>query len=654
MRGGALSIGALATYTRAHPLAARAQALPDPRRGGARGRRRPDPEPRHARRQRRQRARRPATPCPCSRPPTPSSCSRSARGTRRVPFDAFYTGYRKTVRRPDELIAAIEIPAVRGRQWFRKVGTRAAQAISKVVMAAVADAAARDRARQRRADRRAAPEDRGAPRRGRLDRRSARGLLDRGDPADRRPALDRRLPPPRRRRTCSNSSGGRRRDDAVLRRRALAADLRRGLREANGARRELPWRRRPPRSPSTRSTAARRSSSPTRHRSWEPSRCTPSTSSRRTLPPSPRRSGCPSAWLPWSWRASREKLAREPVEDFRIDFEDGYGNRPDAEEDGHAVSAAREVAAGSGGRNAAAFHRHPDQAVHRGAEAPAASARSTSSSPRSLDGPGRLPENFVVTLPKITSPEQVAALADLLDAAREGARIFRPGALRARDHGRDAAVDHRPNGRIAILPSRRRRGAGRCVAAHFGTYDYTASLNITAAHQHMAPPGLRLRAARHAGGAGRHGRLALRRSDERPAGPAAPRGEAKTLSGPPDPGEPRGRARRLEAPLRPRAALARERLLPGLGPAPRAAPDPLRGAATRSSWRASTPRRRGCATSSRRPARRRSSERSSTTRRPARACSTTSCAPGAAAPSPSRRPSRRAASPSRSCAAGRS
>jgi xanthine dehydrogenase small subunit len=61
----------------------------------------------------------------------------SAAGTRRIPFDAFYTGYRATVRRPDELIAAFEIPAIRGRQWFQKVGTRAAQAISKVVVAGV-------------------------------------------------------------------------------------------------------------------------------------------------------------------------------------------------------------------------------------------------------------------------------------------------------------------------------------------------------------------------------------------------------------------------------------------------------------------------------------------------------------------------------------
>jgi CO/xanthine dehydrogenase FAD-binding subunit len=62
---------------------------------------------------------------------------RSAAGTRRVPFTAFYTGYRQSVRRPDELIAALEIPAIEGSQWFRKVGTRAAQAISKIVIAGV-------------------------------------------------------------------------------------------------------------------------------------------------------------------------------------------------------------------------------------------------------------------------------------------------------------------------------------------------------------------------------------------------------------------------------------------------------------------------------------------------------------------------------------
>lgn len=62
---------------------------------------------------------------------------RSAEGVRRASLNKFYTGYRTTVMRPDELIVAIEVPRVEGKQWFRKVGTRAAQAISKIVMAAV-------------------------------------------------------------------------------------------------------------------------------------------------------------------------------------------------------------------------------------------------------------------------------------------------------------------------------------------------------------------------------------------------------------------------------------------------------------------------------------------------------------------------------------
>ena len=65
---------------------------------------------------------------------------RSAAAERRVPFTEFYTGYRSSVRKTDELIVAVEVPKQNGSQWFRKVGTRAAQAISKVVMAAVRDA----------------------------------------------------------------------------------------------------------------------------------------------------------------------------------------------------------------------------------------------------------------------------------------------------------------------------------------------------------------------------------------------------------------------------------------------------------------------------------------------------------------------------------
>ena len=65
---------------------------------------------------------------------------RSADEERRVPITQYYTGYRATVMRPDELIVAIEVPPVEGKQWFRKVGTRAAQAISKIVVAGVRSA----------------------------------------------------------------------------------------------------------------------------------------------------------------------------------------------------------------------------------------------------------------------------------------------------------------------------------------------------------------------------------------------------------------------------------------------------------------------------------------------------------------------------------
>ena len=89
---------------------------------------------------------------------------RSVSGTRRVPMTSFYTGYRQTAARPDELIVAFEIPAVRGRQWFRKVGTRAAQAIAKIVVAGVWDAEPASGDRQCGADAVAAVTDRAGAR----------------------------------------------------------------------------------------------------------------------------------------------------------------------------------------------------------------------------------------------------------------------------------------------------------------------------------------------------------------------------------------------------------------------------------------------------------------------------------------------------------
>ena len=68
---------------------------------------------------------------------------RSSDGERRIAVTEFFTGYRATVMRPDELIVSIEVQPVDGMQWFRKVGTRAAQAISKIVVAGIRDGAPR-------------------------------------------------------------------------------------------------------------------------------------------------------------------------------------------------------------------------------------------------------------------------------------------------------------------------------------------------------------------------------------------------------------------------------------------------------------------------------------------------------------------------------
>ena len=80
--------------------------------------------------------RRPAIRCRCWPPPTRASSCAISDATRTVPFDSYYTGYRKSVRQPDELIVAIEIPRIDGAQWWRKVGTRRAQAISKIMIGA--------------------------------------------------------------------------------------------------------------------------------------------------------------------------------------------------------------------------------------------------------------------------------------------------------------------------------------------------------------------------------------------------------------------------------------------------------------------------------------------------------------------------------------
>ncbi len=181
-----------------------------------------------------------------------------------------------------------------------------------------------------------------------------------------------------------------------------------------------------------------------------------------------------------------KKLESEAVEDFRIDFEDGFGNRPDSEEDFHAARAAEEVSKGLANRTLPPFI---------GIRIKPLSEELYVRSLRTLDiflttllncGSRTLPENFVVTLPKIPIPEQVACLAGTL-AKLESKLSLTVGTLKMElmIELTQSLFDH--DGRFN-LPLLLQAADGRCIAAHFGTYDYTASRNITAAYQEMSHP----------------------------------------------------------------------------------------------------------------------------------------------------------------------
>jgi citrate lyase beta subunit len=180
------------------------------------------------------------------------------------------------------------------------------------------------------------------------------------------------------------------------------------------------------------------------------------------------------------------KLQTEPVEDFRIDFEDGYGVRSDQEEDATAESAAREVA-----RGLSQGTLPPFVGIRVKPFTPEFARRSA----RTLDlfvttlleeTGGRLPDHFVVTDPKIVVPEQVSAIADLCDAIEERTGLD-PGALAIElmIETPQSILDAQGG---AALPGLIEAARGRCVAAHFGVYDYTALLGITARHQDLDHP----------------------------------------------------------------------------------------------------------------------------------------------------------------------
>jgi citrate lyase beta subunit len=174
-----------------------------------------------------------------------------------------------------------------------------------------------------------------------------------------------------------------------------------------------------------------------------------------------------------------DKLGREPVEDFRIDFEDGYGHRPDDEEDGHARSAARELAVGMAAGTLPPF---------TGIRIKSLSGELHRRALRTLDlfittavEAGGLPEGFTVTLPKIQDGEQVVVLAEALGEL-ERALGLDPIPVELMVETPQMIVDRDGSAGVRKFVD---AGQGRVRGAHFGTYDYTASLSITAAYQTM-------------------------------------------------------------------------------------------------------------------------------------------------------------------------
>lgn len=182
----------------------------------------------------------------------------------------------------------------------------------------------------------------------------------------------------------------------------------------------------------------------------------------------------------------REKLGREAVEDFRIDFEDGYGTRSDTEEDGHAVAAAREVAAGMTANTLSPFIGIRIKTFSDELHARAIRTLDLFLTTLTESTGGRLPGNFVVTLPKILTPEQVAALVAIFDQIESKLGIA-AGSLKMEMMIETTQSIVAEDG-ASNLPRFLQAARGRCRGAHFGTYDYTASCSITAAYQDMLHP----------------------------------------------------------------------------------------------------------------------------------------------------------------------
>lgn len=196
----------------------------------------------------------------------------------------------------------------------------------------------------------------------------------------------------------------------------------------------------------------------------------------------------PSLWLAHAvYERVVEKLTRAPVEDLRLDFEDGYGPRADAEEDATAREAAR--------RLAEAWRVAEGKLPRVGIRIKPFTRESVERSAKTLDlflgalleATGKqLPEGFVVTLPKVTLPQEARLLSGLLDDL-EARHSLERGAVKVELMVESPRALVGQRGELH-LPELVRAAQGRCVAVHLGAYDYAAACGVVAAHQSLTHP----------------------------------------------------------------------------------------------------------------------------------------------------------------------
>jgi len=177
----------------------------------------------------------------------------------------------------------------------------------------------------------------------------------------------------------------------------------------------------------------------------------------------------------------REKLKREPIEDFRIDFEDGYGNRPDSEEDHHSSVVASELTKGMAAGTLSPFIGMRVKPLNE--ELRVRSVRTLDIVMTGLVEGGGIPDRWVVTIPKVTIIEQVEyTVAVLRNLERKLGLVDGMLEFEVMVETPQIILDRKGT---SLLPRVLDASDGRLRGAHFGTYDYTAGINITAAHQRM-------------------------------------------------------------------------------------------------------------------------------------------------------------------------